>query len=174
MIKDPADLRHEDGIVWTEDTERLDYVREYVDQAATSRRRPVPWRGAGRRVGYSVLAPAAPNNGQPGMFTRRVFWVNDHDRSEQPDGVYATGTPSEGVDPRTVAPGAWGRMTDRAWGAPRTPAAVAERIEAARAKQERRRRQRAELAEAREYGLTARHAAKLRRWQRQDDGGDAA
>ena len=39
--------------------------------------------------------------------------------------------------------------------------AVAARIAAARRKTEERRRQRAELAEAREYGLRARHAAKL-------------
>jgi len=51
--------------------------------------------------------------------------------------------------------------------------AVAARIAAARERRERRRRQREQLAEAREHGLTARHAAKLRRWQRQD-GGDAA
>lgn len=38
---------------------------------------------------------------------------------------------------------------------------VRERIEAARIRAERRKRQRAELAEARQYGLRARHAAKL-------------
>lgn len=115
----PDPIRHEDGIVWTEDISRLDYVREVVDETAATRRRPLPWRGPGRRVGYSVLAADAPNNGMPGMFTRRIFWVNDHDRSEQPNGVYRTGTPSEGVDPRTVAPGVRGELTDRAWGAPR-------------------------------------------------------
>ena len=40
---------------------------------------------------------------------------------------------------------------------------VAERIEAARRKIERRKRQRAELAEARRYGLEARKRQKLRR-----------
>ncbi|MER8008128.1 hypothetical protein [Streptomyces sp. NPDC094149] len=38
------------------------------------------------------------------------------------------------------------------------------RIAAARAKRAKRRQQRVELAEAREYGLQARHAAKMRRW----------
>lgn len=108
-------IPHEDGIVWTEDINRLDYVREFVDTTASTRRRPVPWRGPGRRVGYSVLAKNAPNNGSPGWFTRRLFWVNDHDRSEDPTGAYATGCPIEGVDPRTVAPGVPGQQTDQAW-----------------------------------------------------------
>ncbi|WP_180685326.1 hypothetical protein [Streptomyces gossypiisoli] len=40
---------------------------------------------------------------------------------------------------------------------------IAARIAAARLKRERRRQQRAEMDEARRYGLNARHAAKLRR-----------
>ncbi|PZH20153.1 hypothetical protein C1I97_01625 [Streptomyces sp. NTH33] len=43
--------------------------------------------------------------------------------------------------------------------------AVAARIAAARRKREQQRQQRAELAEAREHGLAARHAAKLQRGQ---------
>lgn len=113
-------LRHESDIEWTEDITRLDYVREYIDAWACTRRRPVPWRGPGRRVGYSLLTADAPNNGQPGFFTRRVFWVNDHDRSEQPEGIYRTGAPVEAVDPRTVRPGAHGEITERAWGGPLT------------------------------------------------------
>ncbi|MDH2407180.1 hypothetical protein ACG5V6_14980 [Streptomyces chitinivorans] len=46
---------------------------------------------------------------------------------------------------------------------------IRERIAAARARTERRRRQRAALQRARAYGLAARKRAKLRR-----DGGDAA
>jgi len=42
--------------------------------------------------------------------------------------------------------------------------AVEQRIAAALQKRARRRRQRAELDEARSYGLASRHAAKLRRW----------
>ncbi|GHF56250.1 hypothetical protein GCM10010504_25520 [Streptomyces griseus] len=54
----------------------------------------------------------------PGRFIRRVFWVKEYDRSEQPDGTYGTAAPSEAVDPRTVAPGVWGELTERAWGGP--------------------------------------------------------
>ncbi|MBZ9638008.1 hypothetical protein [Streptomyces sp. PSKA30] len=42
--------------------------------------------------------------------------------------------------------------------------AVQQRIAAAKLKREQRRRQRAELDEARAHGLEARHAAKMARW----------
>ncbi|MFI1866939.1 DUF6009 family protein [Streptomyces jumonjinensis] len=118
MNRDPEAIRHEARIVWTEDVDRFDYVRETLTTTASTRQRPVPWNGPGRRVGYSVLKSNAPSNGSPGKFTRRVFWVKEHDRSECPDGVYKKGTPSEGVDPRTIASGIWGELTDRAWGSP--------------------------------------------------------
>lgn len=121
MSKDPDLVRHEDEIVWTEDVDRLDYVREHLDLFATSRQGPVGWRGSGRRVGYATLREDAPEDG--GRFARRVFWVKDSDRSEVPEGVYRTGAPAEAVDPRTVTPGIWGELTDRAWGAPLPPPA---------------------------------------------------
>ncbi|MCX2179943.1 transcription factor [Streptomyces sp. SKN60] len=117
MSKDRADLEHEEQIVWTEDVGGFDYVRQTVARLSTTRRKPVGWNGAGRRVGYSVLKSDAPS-GDTGRFVRRVFWVKDYDRSEQPDGTYKTSAPSEAVDPRTVAPGVWGELTDRAWGGP--------------------------------------------------------
>lgn len=120
MRSDPEVLKHEESIVWTEDIEGFDYVRETLVSDVGTRRRSVPWRGPGRRVGYSVLKAKAPSGDEPGMFTRRVFWVKEHDRSEygKGGGPYKTGTPAEGVDPRTVKPGVWGEQTSRAWGAP--------------------------------------------------------
>ncbi|MFI1376888.1 hypothetical protein ACH4UY_33405 [Streptomyces longwoodensis] len=47
--------------------------------------------------------------------------------------------------------------------------AVQARIAAARVKRESRRQQRAELDEARAYGVPARHAAKMRRWASEGD-----
>ncbi|WP_093748889.1 DUF6009 family protein [Streptomyces sp. PAN_FS17] len=111
-------LEHEDGIVWTEDIERFDYVRQSVELSVSTRRRPVPWSGSGRRIGYAVLRLDAPSGDVPGKFIRRVFWVKDYDRSEQPNGTYERSAPSEAVDPRTVAPGVWGEITERAWGEP--------------------------------------------------------
>ncbi|MGW1595410.1 DUF6009 family protein [Streptomyces sp. NPDC002343] len=117
MGENPEALEHEDGIVWTEDVEAFDYVRQSVEPSVSTRRNPVPWRGSGRRVGYAVLRPDAPSGVVPGKFVRRVFWVKEHDRSEQPNGTYKRTAPSEAVDPRTVAPGVWGELTERAWGA---------------------------------------------------------
>ncbi|WP_319214663.1 MULTISPECIES: DUF6009 family protein [unclassified Streptomyces] len=111
-------LEYEDGIVWTEDVEGFDYVRQSVELSVSTRRGPVAWRGTGRRVGYAVLRPDAPSGDVPRQFVRRVFWVKEYDRSEQPNGTYADSAPSEAVDPRTIAPGVWGELTERAWGAP--------------------------------------------------------
>ncbi len=66
-----------------------------------------------------MLRSDAPGDGgSPETFKRRVFWIKEHDRSEQPDGVYKSDAPSEAVDPRTVTPGVWGGRTDRALGVP--------------------------------------------------------
>ena len=45
---------------------------------------------------------------------------------------------------------------------------VQARIAEAQRKAEQKKRRRAELAEARAHGLQSRHAAKMRRWQRED------
>ncbi|MGW7329969.1 DUF6009 family protein [Streptomyces sp. NPDC054840] len=116
MSVTPEEIEHEDRIVWTEDVSSYDYVRETLVRSARNRRRPIS-PPAGRRVGYTVLREDAPSNhNAPGTFSRRVFWVKDHDRSEQPKGVYSGIAPSEAVDPRTVAPGTPGELTERAWG----------------------------------------------------------
>ncbi|WP_267882468.1 DUF6009 family protein [Streptomyces microflavus] len=88
----------------TEEVGAYDYVRQSVDRSSSTRRRPVVWAGVCRRLGYAVLKPNAPSGDVPGRFIRRVFWVKEHDRSEQPEGTYKTTAPSEAVDPRTVAP----------------------------------------------------------------------
>ncbi|MET7294915.1 hypothetical protein ABZS79_22755 [Streptomyces griseoloalbus] len=45
---------------------------------------------------------------------------------------------------------------------------IAARIAAAKAKRQQRRQQREELDKARAHGLTARHLAKMARWQQED------
>ena len=110
-------ITDEDAIVWVEDPERFDYVREWRIPTA-QRRNPITAKRLGldgRVVGYTTLRRDAPNAGQNGLFYRRIFWVKPYDRSENPDDVYKTGTPAEGVDPRTLAPGVEGQLTDRAW-----------------------------------------------------------
>jgi hypothetical protein len=106
-------------IVWEENPEDFDYVREIVG-TYPHRRRIKKWRGVGRRVGYSVVALDAPNErGRLGGwlgFYRREFFLVDGDRDSDPDGCYGShGCPSEGVDPRTVRPGVPGQQTERAW-----------------------------------------------------------
>ncbi|MEU0278300.1 DUF6009 family protein [Streptomyces sp. NPDC006195] len=58
-----------------------------------------------------------PERGHARQVRPPVFWVKDYDRSELPNGTYGTSAPSA-VDPRTVAPGVWGELTERAWGGP--------------------------------------------------------
>lgn len=102
-------LSSEQSIIWEEDIDRLDYVRE-IELPAATRQRPVPWRGEGRRVGYAVLRPDARNSGSPGTFNRRVFFLKDYDRDTEPAGIYEIGEPAEAIDPRLVRPGV-GRKT---------------------------------------------------------------
>ncbi|WP_033820452.1 DUF6009 family protein, partial [Kitasatospora sp. MBT63] len=100
---DPAELAHEIEIRWLEDPEQLDYVRQSLERLPSRKGRP-PYHRDGRMVGYAMLGPEARSSRASGTFRRRVFWLLPHDRDLQPDGLYASGAPSEAVDPRTVAP----------------------------------------------------------------------
>ncbi len=113
-------IANEEEIVWLEDIGRLPYVREIEYAYANTRKQPIRWTGSGRVVGYSTLRPDARSQ-TPGYFVRRIFLIQPHDRSENPDGVYATGCPVEGVDPLTVHPDIPGRITRRAWGCDNAP-----------------------------------------------------
>lgn len=77
----------------------------------------------GRLVGYAVLGPTAKASRASGTFLRRVMWLASHGRDQDPDGLYATGAPSEAVDPRTIRPGTRGDKTDRSQG--RSPSTTA-------------------------------------------------
>lgn len=117
----PDQLADEAEIVWLENIETLDYVREAIVLLWSRGRRPRKDMFA-RLVGYAVLKPDTKPE-HPGMFHRRVFWLMSHDRNGSEGTVYSpSGAPSEAVDPRTVAPGVPGQMTDRAWGRPDTAA----------------------------------------------------
>ncbi|MGR6998703.1 DUF6009 family protein [Yinghuangia aomiensis] len=112
---EPHELQHETDIVWLEDLERLDYVRQSLDRLPRRGGKPAYHR-PGRLVGYAVLGPDARASRASGTFLRRVIWLAPHDRDQEPDGVYATGTPSEAVDPRTIRPGEKGAKTERSEG----------------------------------------------------------
>lgn len=120
MTANTKDISSEEAIVWLDNLERYDYVRESLDCWTPRRRGRIRWP-LGRLIGYTELrrdaAPWMPADDiGPAAFVRRVFWVKEHDRSEQPDGIYAVGCPVEAVDPRTVTPGVLGDKTTRTWG----------------------------------------------------------
>jgi hypothetical protein len=118
---EPAELAHENGLVWLEDITGLDYVRQSLDRLPTRRGKPAFHRG-GRMVGYAVLGPAAHSSRASGTYLRRVFWLALHDRDGQPGGLYASGAPSEAVDPRTISPRTKGYKTQRSEGGPESQA----------------------------------------------------
>ncbi|MEV0604508.1 DUF6009 family protein [Streptomyces sp. NPDC050315] len=118
---DPEDLTHEVDLVWLEDTDALDYVRQSLDRLSGRRRKPAYHRD-GRLVGYAILGPEAKPSRASGTYLRRVFWLAPHDRDQQPKGLYETGAPSEAVDPRTLQPGVKGYKTERSEGGPASDA----------------------------------------------------
>ena len=118
---DPDQLSQETDLVWLEDTGALDYVRQSLERLSTRRGRP-PYHRDGRMVGYALLGPEARASRASGTFLRRVFWLLPHDRDSQPEGLYASGAPSEAVDPRTVAPRSKGYKTQRSEGGPASQA----------------------------------------------------
>ncbi|MFJ7305634.1 DUF6009 family protein [Streptomyces sp. NPDC099088] len=111
------EIGDETGIVWLEDVECLDYVRQSLDRLPARKGKPAYHRD-GRMVGYAILDPTAKPSRASGTFRRRVFWLLPHDRDIQPDGLYAKSAPAEGVDPRTVEPRVKGYKTERSEGGP--------------------------------------------------------
>jgi hypothetical protein len=111
------EISHEAEIVWLEDIETLDYVRQSLDRLATRKGRPAYHRD-GRMVGYALLGSTAKPSRASGAFRRRVFWLLPHDRDSQPDGLYAKSAPAEAVDPRTLEPRVKGYKTERSEGRP--------------------------------------------------------
>jgi hypothetical protein len=111
MLQD-SQLTGEAEVVWLEDPEGLDYVRQALDKVGTRRGRP-RYERDGRLVGYTNLATSADRDPDSGLFTRRTFFLLPHDRDNAPQGPYEVGAPGEAVDPRTIAPGKVGAKTDR-------------------------------------------------------------
>ncbi|WP_217144949.1 DUF6009 family protein [Streptomyces sp. AC627_RSS907] len=111
------EISHEAELVWLEDIEHLDYVRQSLDRLANRRGRPAYHR-PGRMVGYALLGPTAKASRSSGTFRRRVFWLLPHDRDSEPEGLYTKGAPAEAVDPRTLQPRVKGYKTERSEGGP--------------------------------------------------------
>ncbi|OIJ99089.1 DUF6009 family protein [Streptomyces monashensis] len=111
------EISHEAELVWLEDIDALDYVRQSLDRLPTRKGRPAYHRD-GRMVGYALLSTDAKPSRASGTFRRRVFWLLPHDRDSQPDGLYATGAPAEAIDPRTLDARVKGYKTERSEGGP--------------------------------------------------------
>ncbi|MER6687225.1 DUF6009 family protein [Streptomyces olivaceoviridis] len=107
-----SDLIHEAEVVWLENLERLDYVRQALDKTRRRNTKP-PYARDGRMVGYALLDEDASPDPDSGLYKRRVFFLLPHDRDSLPDGLYREGAPGEAVDPRTIAPKKPGAKTPR-------------------------------------------------------------
>ncbi|MFJ9041450.1 DUF6009 family protein [Streptomyces sp. NPDC102406] len=107
-----SDLAHEDDVVWLEDPETLDYVRQALDKTKRRNTKP-PYLRDGRMVGYARLGGDAEPDPDSGLYKRRVFFLLPHDRDSLPTGLYQEGAPGEAVDPRTIEPRKPGAKTER-------------------------------------------------------------
>lgn len=107
-----SDLIHEEEVVWLENLDDLDYVRQALDKTRRRKTKP-PYARDGRMVGYALLDEDASPDPDSGLYKRRVFFLLPHDRDSLPDGLYREGAPGEAVDPRTIAPKHPGSKTPR-------------------------------------------------------------
>ncbi|MFJ3594724.1 MULTISPECIES: DUF6009 family protein [unclassified Streptomyces] len=107
-----SDLIHEANVVWLEDPEPLDYVRQALDKTPRRKNKPRYARD-GRMIGYIELGAEAEADPDSGLYRRRVFFLLPHDRDSDPEGVYRQGAPGEAVDPRTIEPNHVGVKTPR-------------------------------------------------------------
>ncbi|WP_329344846.1 DUF6009 family protein (plasmid) [Streptomyces sp. NBC_00663] len=111
MLED-GQLTGEAEVVWLEDLDTIDYVRQALDKVSTRTGKPRYSRD-GRLVGYTTLATGAERDPDSGLFRRRTFFLLPHDRDSDPNGDYQVGAPGEAVDPRTIEPGKVGAKTPR-------------------------------------------------------------
>lgn len=96
-----SQLAHEANVVWLEDLDNLDYVRQALDKSARVKPR---YARDGRMVGYAELDKDAEANPDSGLFQRRTFFLLPHDRPNEPGGLYKEGATGEAVAPRTIRP----------------------------------------------------------------------
>ncbi|WP_406182160.1 DUF6009 family protein [Streptomyces canus] len=112
-----GDLTHEEHVVWLEDPESFDYVRQALDKTRRRNTKP-PYARDGRMVGYALLDVQAEPDPDSGLYTRRVFFLLPHDRDSLPGGLYREGAPGEAVAARTIEVKKVGEKTPRSQSGP--------------------------------------------------------
>ena len=112
-----GDLTHEEQVVWLEEPDNLDYVRQALDKTRRRNTKP-PYERDGRMVGYALLDDQAEPDPDSGLYKRRVFFLLPHDRDSLPGGLYREGAPGEAVDPRTIEVKKVGEKTPRSQSGP--------------------------------------------------------
>jgi hypothetical protein len=125
-------MKREEEVIWLMPIDDIDYVREKLWMAQSAESGPthsdkedsgVELLGLGRGsviVGYTTL-PTDTAHDDFGLFTRRIFTLQPHDRHLDPNGIYATGYPTEAVDPKLVSPVRQGWRQAHAAGNPVQP-----------------------------------------------------
>lgn len=110
LVENVKNIEFEQSIVWLNPgAQGLPYVREGIMPVPYRAKAPAAWRGSGKIVAYATLQSGAPHV-RPGRFLRRYWWLAAHDPYE------GGGGPIEGVNPRSIAPGALsGPMTEEQW-----------------------------------------------------------
>lgn len=101
-----SDLRHENAVVWLENPDDLDYVRQALDKTARRRGKP-RYERDGRMVGYTELDAHAEADPDSGLQLRRVFFLLPHDRDANPEGPISKAPPAKPSTPAPSNPNAW-------------------------------------------------------------------
>ncbi|MEU7609529.1 DUF6009 family protein [Micromonospora sp. NPDC049204] len=112
-------IGEESGILWLprRQPERYDYVRQFDIYQGSKVGRIRDEVAPGMILGWTTVRRDLSKSACPHLHRRRVFFVKPYDRgAAQDDGRYKHSAPADAVDPRTLAPGEPGFLTERAWG----------------------------------------------------------
>lgn len=97
------DFDTEERIVWLRDPRQFAYLREGI-MCTTRSSGPISGRyieDLAFIVGYAECLPKSAGHGRM-AYRRRFWWLKEHDRDLDPQGVYARGRPAEAVDPASI------------------------------------------------------------------------
>ncbi|MFC7472425.1 DUF6009 family protein [Actinomadura keratinilytica] len=109
-----SQLVHESTLVWLEDPDNFDYVRQALDKTGSAQASPAtPATDAWSATPNST---AKPTQARTAASSSAAPSSSSHDRPDDPEGPYEVGAPGEAVDPRTLQPKRVGEKTPRSQG----------------------------------------------------------